>query len=147
MRFALLAFLAACSSCLDKPASVAADPLAALTVVDPPRAAEAVTIALAAYEHEIGVHLPPVHVTFVTERIPYEDTTVIGLHRGCDDIWVTWWEGPAFSRLGLAHEIGHCVRATIGLPSDPMHEDATWWAKDENGVVGRVNRQLAGAGL
>jgi len=125
----------------------AEDPLDALTVVEPARAGEAQAIAVAGFELELGIAMPEVAVTWVAERIPYRDATVIGLHRGCDDIWLTWWEGPAFSRLALAHELGHCARVASGIESDQGHVDAAWWAKDGAGVVDRVNRRLVAAGL
>lgn len=142
-RAAILALVLAACSCVDS----AVDPLESLTQIEPPRAAEALTVAVTAFEAEVGAPMPTVHVTWVAERIPYEGTTVIGLHRNCEDIWLTWWDGPRFSRLALAHEIGHCARAARGLDTDPGHADAAWWAKDGAGVVDRVNRQLAGAGL
>jgi hypothetical protein len=149
MRLAvLLVAVCACGACdgVEDPAS-SGDPLMALTPASPDRADDAVALAVASYEREIGVTMPPVVVHWVVERIPLRGATVIGLHRACDDIWVTWWEGPALSRLAMVHEVGHCARVAAGLPSDPEHEDAAWWAKDETGVVERVRRQLAGAGF
>ena len=121
------------------------DPLAELTQVEVPRSDEAIAVLAAFYELETGAELPPIRVTWVAERIPFGDTSVIGLHRGCDDIWVTWWEGPRLSKLALAHEVGHCARATVEGSGDGQHADPLWWASD--GIAERARRELARASL
>lgn len=146
MQIAMLAVvLVGCGSCVDDATQAVTDPLELLERVDPPRGDDAIAIVVAFYEHELGITMPPIGVRWVTERIPFGAGSVIGLHRGCGDIWITWWN-IRYAQMALAHEIGHCARVTAGLPSDPNHLDADWWARD-SGVVYRANRALAGAGL
>lgn len=107
------------------------NPLHELEQVFPPSAGEALVLLRAFYEQTIGSELPAIHVTFVRERIPFGDTTVIGLHYGCGDIWVTWWPelGTDLHDTALAHEVAHCARLTAEGSGDGAHADDLWWAR------------------
>jgi hypothetical protein len=150
MRLALILVAAAgCGAVESYDDALVDEPPLANEINPPPGARDAIEAALDAFAEIVGSDPDlGVVVHWTDERIPYGDGSVIGLHRGCGDIWVTWWEGADFSRIALPHELGHCVRRSIHGDSDGAHSDTGWWESNEleHTIVDDVRSLMAESG-
>ena len=67
--------------------------------------------------------------------VVYRGGCTNGLTFSCDEIYVAWRGTIASS--AFVHELGHCLRLTMGLDGDAGHEDKSYWE-----VVSGVNKQV-----
>lgn len=103
--------------------------------LEPEFALDGIEIVLESYSADVEVA-----VFWSAERIPVGDKSYMGAHYGCGESWIVWVSGMKLWQTALAHELGHCVRTTRGLGTDPTHTDLDFWEGDVVEAIGALRQ-------